>query len=270
MFEHTNLTKEAYLSFLEEHGGEECEAVAFAALVKPIAERFCNQNNLPPLEEYTLDEFSQALWDIAQETGMAAALPKGEKGEPKCLEPDEQTELMTEILDRVDTEEGQFEIAHMGKYFLAAMVQPEFSNCRLSYCKANEEGKYPRQDLAYCKKRISGSHCVDCPLFIQTEPENHPQILQMQWKAMDDSDLHDNLGVFIPEDFRQFRYFLHLYRRSVEIEPEAGAEETTPSPEETETGAGEEALPDETGFDESGFEDIGVEDDMDFGDEDWG
>ena len=262
MFDHANLTKEAYLGFLNEHGGEECEAEAFAALVKPIVERFCGQNNLPQLDAETLAKFSTALWDIAHETGISAPLAEGEKGEPKGLEPEEKTELMTELLDRVEPEEAQFEIAFMGKYFLAAMVQPEFANCRLSYCKANEEGEYRRQDLEYCKKRISGSHCVDCPLFIQTEPEKHPQILQVQWKAVDDSVLHNNLAVFIPEDFRQFRYFLHLYRRWAG----GGAEVEAGEPvAQQDTEPGEEAVPDETGF-----EDIGIEDDMGFGDEDWG
>lgn len=281
MFEHANLTAEAYQGFLEEHN--EDEAAAFASLVTPIVERFCTKNELPPIDSDLVDEFSAALWAIAQEEGISRPLSKKEKGEPVSLEPEVKAELITELLDRIETSEARFALAHMGKYFFSTMLQPEFADCRLNYCTANEEGEYRRQNLDYCKKRISGSHCVDCPLFIQTEPENHPQILQLQWKAIDDSELHENLDVFLPEDFRQFRYFMHLYRRCAagfeEVEEAPPADEAiaeTEAESETPEGTGvdetgfEDIGADEVAVDETGFEDIGIEDDMDFGDEDWG
>ncbi len=255
MFEYSNLTREAYVGFLEQHNEDECEA--FAALVAPIVDSFCAKNGLAAIDPDTVEHYAGVLWDLANEVGISGSLPKGEKGEPQSLDVDRKTELITELLERLDDSEAEFELAHVGNYLLAALLQPEFANCRLSYCKANEEGEYRRQNLDYCKKRISGSHCVDCPLFMQTEPEKHPQILQMQWKAMDDSELHQNLEVFLPEEFRQFRYFLHLHRQYA-----GGAGENEAGAEIEEMAA--------AGADESGFEDIGIEDEMDLGEEDWG
>ena len=210
-FDPEHLDAGAYGQFLQKFGQDEKRA--FVALARPIIERFFLQTGRPPINPKVLDAYLHVLWQVCIGWGMPKALPEGEKGSPKDLGPDEIAELMTRILDELDYPEVRFDLAVLSKQFLKSVLQPEFVRCRLSYAKPNETGICERQDLRHCSSRISGSHCVDCPLFILTNPVKHPKILASQWNKSRKAELEENLTVFLPEDFRQMKYFLWLQRR---------------------------------------------------------
>lgn len=211
ILEPEHLDADAYGQFLQIYGQDEKRA--FVALARPIIERFFSQTGRPPIGAKVLNAYLHVLWQVCTGWGMPKALPDGEEGAPKDLGPDEIAELMTRILDELNYPEVRFDLAVLSKQFLRAVLQPEFVRCRLSYAKPDETGVCNRQDLRHCSSRISGSHCVDCPLFILTHPNKHPRILGAQWNKAKKAELEENLGVFLPSDFRQLKYFLFLQRR---------------------------------------------------------
>lgn len=209
--EHGNLTSEAYQAFLAQYNGDDC--LAFASLVRPIVDRFCRQTGRPLIQPDVILNFAYLLWQVSGQYGFPEPLDDqaGDEGFPMDL--DEVAELMAQILDVIDTVEYRLEIAILSNQFLKAILQPEFKRCRLSYCRPNSQGLCERQSLAHVRQRISGAHCSDCPLFILTKPAVHPKVLKAQWEKAKVPELEANLGAFLPEDFRQLKYFLHLHRR---------------------------------------------------------
>lgn len=210
MFDPKNLTKDAYEGFLAQYGGD--NALAFAALLRPIVERFCRQTSRSPIPVDVINGFAYLLWQVSSEYGFPEPLDD-DSGEGFPMDLDEVAELMAQILDLIDTTEYRLEIAILSNQLLKAVLQPEFKRCRLSYCRPNQQGFCERQSLAHCRQRVSGAHCVDCPLFILTPPDKHPKILRMQWAKDKVAELESNIEVFLPNDFRQLRFFLHLHRR---------------------------------------------------------
>ena len=160
-----------------------------------------------------VEEYCQVLWSICEDFGVPKPLKKGEQGKRKDLDPDDHSELLTQVLDQMDHPHARMELAILSNQFLKAILQPEFTSCCLSYGKKNEHGICERQNLTHCKRRISGAHCVDCPLFVYTPPTRHPKVLKAQWDKESREELEANLSVFLPEDYRRLIYFFHLHRR---------------------------------------------------------
>lgn len=206
-----NLDAEAYGQFLQEFGQDEKRA--FVALARPIVERFFHQTGRPVVDPRILQAYLNVLWKTCTEWGMPKALPEGEEGARRDLGSDEISELMTRILDELDYPEVRFDLAVLSKQFLRSVLQPEFVRCCSAYAKAGPSGICERQELRRCASRISGCHCVDCPLFILTRPDKHPRILNASWNKSRKDELEANMTVFLPEDFRQLKYFLWLQRR---------------------------------------------------------
>ncbi len=209
MFTQDKLSQNDYASFLSKH--DNSPASGFIELAKNIIDRVCEQNNKMYFDPEILEKFAKIVWDTCIEYGLPNPVPKDQKEKPNPIDPEELTELMVKILDKMEDPEERIELAVLGIQLIKSLVQPEFPKCRLSYCKNNDAGVCERQNLQHSKQRISGAHCVDCPLFVLTKPAKHPKVLISQWDKSKQDELKDNIDVFLPADFRQLRYFLHLY-----------------------------------------------------------
>lgn len=211
MFEHAHLNEKSYRDVIDGFGGD--EAALFTAFLRPVIQRFCRQNSRPVPSDQIIDEYGTILWNTCLKHDVVLPLRKGEKGTPSALDPDDVAELISEILDQMHYPEVRMDLALLSNQLVRAILLPEFKSCRLSYCEKNEAGLCERQNLKHSKKRVSGAHCVDCPLFVLTRPDKHPKVLRSQWADEGVTELETNMAVFLPEDYRQLRYFLHLQRR---------------------------------------------------------
>lgn len=211
MFEHGRIDQDAYTKALARYGNN--ERAVFTVLSIPVIKRFCKQTSRPEFPDKIIQEFCAVLWSVTIATGFP--LPQEETGQnaPVDVDADIHSDRLASVLDQLDYPEYRMELAILANQFLKTLLQPEFRSCRLSYCKTNEAGVCERQSLARCKKRISGAHCVDCPLFIVTNPAKHPKVLKAQWAKEKRDELDEQMDVFLPEDFRQLKFFLHLHRR---------------------------------------------------------
>jgi hypothetical protein len=94
-----------------------------------------------------------------------------------------------------------------------ACFYPEFTVCRDSFREVAKDGSCRRQELARVRQRVSGTHCVDCPHWVALTPAGHGELLQREWRS-EPGILEDNCGVFLPEDFRELRRWLHARARA--------------------------------------------------------
>lgn len=90
------------------------------------------------------------------------------------------------------------------RQLVKACLQPEFRRCRDSYRERSPEGSCRRQDLDKARARLSGSHCVDCPYWLELTPEQHRRVLRENWVG-DPAVLVAREDVFLPADFRELR-----------------------------------------------------------------
>jgi hypothetical protein len=90
------------------------------------------------------------------------------------------------------------------RQLVKACFQPEFRRCRESYREVGADGTCRRQQLGKALGRVSGAHCVDCPYWLDLEPEPHAKFLAKQWRAGAE-EFAAHREVFLPEDFRALR-----------------------------------------------------------------
>ena len=88
-----------------------------------------------------------------------------------------------------------------------AITYPRLEVCRESYREAGPDGSCRRQRLGQARRRISGTHCVDCPHWLTFEPVEHEAWLRAAWRS-DPDEFAAARGVFLPEDFRAWRRLL--------------------------------------------------------------
>ena len=70
------------------------------------------------------------------------------------------------------------------------------------------------QELARARGRVSGAHCVDCPHWVALTPEQHGRFLARAWQPAGAAEFAAHREVFLPEDFRALRRFLHALARA--------------------------------------------------------
>ena len=200
----------AYERILSESGGD-AESV-FVELGIPIAQRYLQQIGVFPKHTDKVGELLKAVWQVAHERPLPRPLGRAETGEAK--DPDEGR-----IRELIQTVEGKLdrdmpETLDVFTYQLLVMVtQEEFKACRLSYQAENVEGEVERQDADYCKDRISGSHCEDCPYFVALSQEKHERLMQKQWIAGAEA-FEAEKATFLPSDYRMLRIFWYLHLRA--------------------------------------------------------
>jgi hypothetical protein len=139
-------------------------------------------------------------------------LSSAERGEPGELPPAEIEGLLDEASAGIGAP-GRAALAGPAKQLVKACFYPEFKTCRDSFREVSPDGSCRRQELARARQRISGSHCVDCPHWIALRPEQHRRYLAREWKG-DPAVFQAHPDIFLPEDFRDLRLFLHAQARA--------------------------------------------------------
>jgi hypothetical protein len=181
-----------------ENGGE------FERLVEAVVTRFHMQKSHVPPATAEIARFTCQLRQLVDERGLPPPLSADQCGTPGGMAEDVCAPLVARVL--AGTREPL--LAEAARQLVKACFYPEFKVCRDSFREVTREGACRRQELARVRGRISGSHCVDCPHWVALAPEQHADYLRREWR--DDVTIFEtNRGVFLPEDFRALRHWLH-------------------------------------------------------------
>lgn len=186
---------------------------AFAQLTDTILTRYFAQNAQPPPPDAVRADFAARCWALIAERGLPRPLGPAERGEPSKLPESEVTPLLERVL--ADTPPAwRAGLAGPATQLVKACFYPEFKTCRDSFREIAPDGTCRRQELARAKLRVSGVHCVDCPHWVALTPEQHVRFLTKTWRPEGGADFAAHRAVFLPEDFRAFRRYLHALARA--------------------------------------------------------
>ncbi|MBI5693943.1 MAG: hypothetical protein HZC55_28040 [Verrucomicrobia bacterium] len=180
----------------------------FPLLVTAIVRRFLAQNDHPAPGEAELLALAGRLRDIVTERGLPRALGPEEPGEPGGLPEPECAPLAA----RVAGSAASPLVAEAARQLVKACFQPEFRICRDSYREPGRDGLCRRQQVERVRSRISGAHCIDCPHWVALEAPAHADLLGQSWIG-DRRDWEQHSALFLPEDFRALRRWLHAAAR---------------------------------------------------------
>lgn len=184
------------------------QADEFPEIVGAVLRRFCAQNAQPEPSAAQIAAFAARLRAVIDERGLPRPLAPGEIGAPGGMAEAECAPLVT----RVAGAAAPALLAEAARQLVKACFYPEFTVCRDSYRETGSDGACRRQELARARGRISGSHCVDCPHFVALEPRAHATLLEAAWHN-EPTALQAHRGIFLPEDFRALRRWLHAAAR---------------------------------------------------------
>ncbi|MBL9189134.1 MAG: hypothetical protein JNK23_16750 [Opitutaceae bacterium] len=184
------------------------EAGEFPGIVVAVLRRFFTQNAQVPPPAAELATVAARLRALVAERGLPRPLAPGEPGAPGGMGEPECAPLVL----RVAGEDAPPLLAEAVRQLVKACFYPEFTVCRESYRETGADGACRRQELARVLRRISGAHCVDCPHWVAHKPEAHRALLENAWCSPQKLS-PDQRGVFLPEDFRALRLWLHREAR---------------------------------------------------------
>ena len=176
----------------------------FSQLVSTVLARFFAQNAKMPPSAAANAAFGARLWTLVAERGLPRPLAKHERGEPDEMSEEECTPLVAHVLAGSD----EALLATAVKQLVKACFYPEFKTCCDSWREVAADGACRRQELARVRGRVSGAHCVDCPHWVALTPAQHKKFLSREWRAGAEN-FAANRDVFLPEDFRALRQWLH-------------------------------------------------------------
>lgn len=184
---------------------------AFTAIIRGILDRFFRQNDQPAPPAAAGAAFADRLHALLVERGLPRPLAPDESGQPGGMAEAECAPLVA----RVAGADAPPLLAEAAKQLVKACFYPEFRICRDSFRECASDGACRRQQLARVRSRISGSHCVDCPHWVALGPEAHAELLARHWAdAAGAEEFRARQAVFLPEDFRALRLWLHAAARS--------------------------------------------------------
>lgn len=184
---------------------------AFAQLTGAILTRYFSQNGRPPPPAAEMTEFAARLWALIAERGLPRPLGPAERGEPGEMSDAEVAPLLDRVLGGVA---DRATLEAPARQLVKACFYPEFKTCRDSFREVSPDGTCRRQELARARLRVSGAHCVDCPHWVALTPEQHGRFLARAWQPAGAADFAAHREVFLPEDFRALRRFLHALARA--------------------------------------------------------
>lgn len=182
----------------------------FEAAVSRIVKRFFAQNTAPAPALEALAALAGRLADVVRDYGLPPPLPPGVRGEPGGLDDGILGIMMERVLDGARNPL----LAEVTKQLIKACFCPEFKTCRDSYRETKGDGSCKRQDLDRVRRRASGSHCVDCPYWVSLTTVQHEKLLTRAWCG-NPEEFAAHRDIFLPEDFRALRLWLHAAARSV-------------------------------------------------------
>jgi hypothetical protein len=177
---------------------------SFRERVETVIRRYLTQNARAVPPPVVLEGIAGRLWTLVRERGLPRPLATQERGEPGGI-PDGQC---AELVQRVLAGENDPLLTDVLRQIVKACLHPEFKTCRDSFREVGADGQCRRQDLGRVLRRASGTHCVDCPHWVALTPEQHVAFLIRNWRAGAE-DFTAHRDVYLPEDFRQLRRWLH-------------------------------------------------------------
>jgi hypothetical protein len=186
---------------------------AFAPLVGAILSRYFRQNDQPAPSGAEVAAIAARLWALIGERGLPRPLGPAERGAPGEM-PDAE---VSPLVERVLGDAPPARRAALGgpvRQLVKACFYPEFKACRDSFREVAPDGTCRRQELARARGRVSGAHCVDCPHWVALTPEQHGRYLARTWRPAGAAEFAAHREVFLPEDFRALRRFLHALARA--------------------------------------------------------
>ena len=151
---------------------------------------------------------AEQLRHVVAARGLPRPLGLGEIGAPGGMADAEVAGLLAQVTAGIE----QPLLVDAARQLVKACFYPEFTVCRDSYREVARDGGCRRQELARVRGRISGAHCVDCPHWVALSPAVHGAMLARAWKG-DPAELAAQRSLFLPEDFRAFRVWLHAAAR---------------------------------------------------------
>ncbi|MBI5769824.1 MAG: hypothetical protein HZA93_18760, partial [Verrucomicrobia bacterium] len=180
----------------------------FSRLVGAVLTRFFAQNGRTAPPDAEMAAFGARLWSIVGERGLPRPLAAHESGAPGGMAEEECAALVARVVGGA-TDEW---LANAAKQLVKACFYPEFKVCRDSWREVAADGGCRRQELKRVRGRVSGTHCVDCPHWVALPAEAHEVMVANEWRA-GAADFRRDRGVFLPEDFRALRRWLHAEAR---------------------------------------------------------
>ena len=154
---------------------------------------------------------AEQLRHVVAARGLPRPLGLGEIGAPGGMADAEVAGLLAQVTAGIE----QPLLVDAARQLVKACFYPEFTVCRDSYREVARDGGCRRQELARVRGRISGAHCVDCPHWVALSPAAHGALLAGAWRG-DAAELAAQRSLFLPEDFRAFRVWLHAAARQTQ------------------------------------------------------
>ena len=150
---------------------------------------------------------------LIAERGLPRPLGPGEIGAPGGMSEEACAALIARVLAGLDAGASSDPLlADAARQLVKACFYPDFKVCRDSFREISRDGTCRRQQLDRVRGRISGSHCVDCPHWVALGADEHAEFLARAWRG-DAAQLAAHEGIFLPEDFRALRRWLHAAAR---------------------------------------------------------
>lgn len=184
------------------------DAAEFERLVSANVTRLCAQKSQPSPSAAELVRFAAQLQRLVAERGLPRPLAPSEGGTPGGMSEEECAPLVA----RVSAGTDHPLLAEAARQLVKACFYPEFKTCRDSFREVTRDGACRRQELERVRGRISGSHCVDCPHWVALAPAEHGDYLRSEWRG-DARVFEAHRDIFLPEDFRALRLWLHAAAR---------------------------------------------------------
>ena len=180
----------------------------FERIVSALLTRFARQVSHPVPGPQDVRRFVAQLRALIEQRGLPAPLAGDECGAPGSMNEAECAPLVAQVVAGLEDPW----LNDVARQCVKACFYPEFKTCRDSYREVGRDGACRRQELERVRGRLSGAHCVDCPHWVALAPDQHEAMIVCEWR----SDVQTFMGhrdVFLPEDFRALRRWLHAAAR---------------------------------------------------------
>jgi hypothetical protein len=179
----------------------------FQRIVVSVLTRFCGQL-CQQCSAGQLSELAFQLSTLVAERGLPRALGVEEMGAPGGMSEEECAPLVARLMNGLDNPL----LADAARQLIKACFYPEFKACRNSFRELARDGSCRRQQVERARNRLSGTHCVDCPHWVALTPDEHVEYLKREWRT-GPAEFVANQEIFLPEDFRELRQWLHRAAR---------------------------------------------------------
>ena len=180
----------------------------FERIVTAVVVRFFAQNARAEPSGAELQRFAAQLRALVAERGLPRPLAAGECGAPGGMSEAECAPLVAQVVAGLEAAAW----SDIARQLVKACFYPEFTVCRDSFREVARDGACRRQELERVRGRVSGAHCVDCPHWVAHPPAEHAALLAEAWQG-ERAVLAAHRAIFLPEDFRALRVWLHVAAR---------------------------------------------------------